>query len=185
MSEKRIIILLPIMLSGCMMTGMPAMHGSSHARDTGTTLVKEVQTKGITAVLEVPPLTIKQEATLLLKIQDASTGEFMSNADVFASIQEERRLADIDTSSPVKKRFEENTSGQAYQLPYRFTEQGWHEIEVEIWHENSKKPSLVISTRKMVAVSNSPMSGTRAGYLFLAGGAAMLMMGLMMSGVLF
>lgn len=130
------ITLLP--LSGCMMW----MHGmehdaSSQKQQPAKTVVKEFAEKDVSLSLEVPPFSMGEEATLVLRVSHIQKGTPISGAKVTFVVeyieQPGKEHAEHPAKAAAERETEEIPGKGIYQLRYKFGERGLYRITGRVW----------------------------------------------------
>jgi len=136
---KRYLLLLvffgitAVPLSGCMMW-MPGMdHGPSHQMpERAKTIEKDIPEKDARLILDVPPLSAGEEATLAFTAGRIRNGAPITGAAVTFLIERLRQPAaehaDYDVVTSDERTAEELAGKGIYQVRYKFGEQGLYRI---------------------------------------------------------
>lgn len=148
------IFILP--LNGCMMW----MHGmerdaSSQKQQPAKTVVKEFAEKDVSLSLDVPLLTLRDEAILVLRAGYVQSGAPISGAKVSFIVEQIERPGKEHAGHHIKaaaEREAKEIEGKGvYQLKHKFEEHGLYRITARVWigeKEGAAAPLTITITQE-------------------------------------
>ena len=116
--------LLALNLGGCMM----AVRGVSGSGDvqTGKTVIREIDSKNLSLILEVPPLSAGAQVRLTAKLARLQDSAPVTGAAVTFKIEREKPAGIVEKLT--EQEAEEIVKKGLYQLHYKFKEPGMYKI---------------------------------------------------------
>lgn len=116
--------LLALNLSGCMMAVRGA--GGSGDVQTGKTVIREIDSKNLSLILEVPPLSAGAQVRLTAKLASLQDSAPVTGAAVTFKIEREKPAGIVEKLT--EQEAEEIVKKGLYQLHYKFKEPGMYKI---------------------------------------------------------
>ena len=148
-----------LLLSGC--GYMMAMHGMDHGyvlqkKQPVRTVVKEFAEKDVTLSFDVPPLSIGEEVTIVLRGTRTQSGAPISGAKVSFLIEQIEQAGgehvEHHAKTTAEREADKITEKGIYLLKYRFEEHGMYRITARVWiseKEGAEMPLTIVFTQNV------------------------------------
>jgi len=157
--------LLALNLGGCMMAVRGA--GGTSGEQTAKTIIREIESKDLSLILEVPPLSDGREARLILKLARLREGTPVTGAAVTFIIEREEPRGEFKTLA--RPQAEEIAGKGLYQLHYKFKGPGSYKITADALAEAADAAQV-----QTVSLTQEIGKAKKSSLWLLLGAAALL-----------